>query len=365
MKKLRLLYLPVESVEGDQRARRKIFADMLSEGRLEALEIFSYRIFGREHGWDAMAEKVYEIAKDFGADAIYWHGLWTGHLNEKIMARIRDLPSKPAICNENGDPFGNFWIVPYPKCLLSLIKYTDVCFNSGLGRVAEYLKRRGARHVYLLPHGYDEVSFGEPIKTERDYQNDLVMIANQWTSRRPFASAPGAKERPKLIAALQEEFGDKFALYGKGWDNFQCARGPIDFFKQVEAYNASKVAIGIPQFSDIEYYDSNRPFNTIAMGIPYVSGYSPKFDEILKDGVHCHYFKTPNQAVDKVKWLLSMPEQQRLEMALSAAEYVRKHHTQRSRMEILISALEKVWGFKHEGGEFPRQNLSFLVREKL
>lgn len=362
MKKLRLLYLPVETKEGDQRARRKIFADMLTEGRLEALEIFSYRLFGREHGWDAMAERVYQLAKEFEADAIYWHGVWEGHLNEKIMIQIKNLPSIPVICNENGDPFGNFWVVPYPKSLLTLVKYTDLCFNQGLGRMAEYLRRNGARHVYLLPAAYDDVTFNLPINRQQEKSYDLVMIANKWKFRRPFASAPGTKNRPILIKLLEEEFGERFALYGNGWDNFSSSKGPIDFFKQIDVYNASKVAIGIPQFSDIEYYDSNRPFNTIATGIPYVSGYSPKFDEILKDGVHCHYFRTLNEAVDKVKWLLNMPEQQRLEMALKAADYVRRHHTQRSRMEILISTLEGIWAHKHCNSPFPEEIKTFIAQ---
>jgi hypothetical protein len=361
MKKLRLLYLPVENIEGDQRARRKIFADMLSEGRLEALEIFSYRIFGRQHGWESMIQKIYELARDFEADAIYWHGVWEGNLNEKIMLQIKNLPTKPAICNENGDPFGNFWVVPYPKSLLSLVKHTDVCFNSGLGRVADYLIKHGAKHIHLLPHGYDDVSFNYSINQEDNYQHDLVMIANQWTSKRPFASAPGATTRPKLIKALQEEFGSKFAVYGKGWDIFSSAKGPIDFFKQNEVYNNSKIAIGLPQFSDIDYYDSNRPFNTIATGIPYVSGYSPKFDQILKEGEHCYYFKTPQEAVDKVKWLLSLPEKQRIEMGRKAAEYVRTNHTQRHRMEILMSTLEGIWAHKHLNTDFPKADMSFLA----
>lgn len=143
MKKLRLLYLPIEDVEGGQRARRKIFADMVQEGRLQALEIFSYVIYGRENGWKLMCQKIYELARDFQADAIYWQGVWyDGPLDEDILAKIKSLPSKPAICNENGDPFGNFWVVPYPKSLLSLNKFTDVCFNAGLGRAAEYFKKK-------------------------------------------------------------------------------------------------------------------------------------------------------------------------------------------------------------------------------
>jgi len=362
MKKLRLLFLPFEDVEGDQRARRKIFADMLQEGRLEALEIFPYLIFARKNGWKSMYQKIYELARDFQADAIYWHGIC--HVmptDEKILAQIKDLPSKPAFCNENGDPFGNFWVSPYPKSLLSLVRYTDVCFNAGLGRAAEYLKKHGAKQVYFLPHGYDDVTFGNPISENKDYKNDLVMIANQWKSRRPFASAPGAKSRPQLVKALQEEFGDRFALYGKGWDEFKCSRGPIDFFEQTNAYNSSRVAIGMPQFNDIEYYESNRPFNSIATGVPYVSGYSPKFEQVLKEGEHCHYFKTPQEAVDKVKWLLSLPDQERTDMGRKAAEYVRSHHTQRHRMEILISILEGIWAHKHLKTEFPQPITTFFA----
>lgn len=362
MKKLRLLYLPVEAKEGDQRARRKIFTDMVKEGRLEALEIFSYRIYGRANGGKLMCQKIFELARDFQADAIYWQGVWyVGPLDEEALAQLKNLPSKPAICNENGDPFGNFWVVPYPKSLLSLIKYTDVCFNAGLGRAAGYFKKKGAKYVYLLPHGYDNVSFGDEFPEVAEYKNDVVMIANQWTSRRPFASAPGASTRPALIKALEEEFGDRFALYGKGWDKFSCSRGSIDFFEQTNVYNSSRVAIGLPQFSDIDYYESNRPFNTIATGTPYVSGYSSKFEEILMDRVHCHYFKTPQEAVDKVKWLLSLPGQQRIEMGRKAAEYVRSNHTVRHRMEILITILEGVWAHKHLGAPFPEPITTFFA----
>ncbi|MEI8573504.1 hypothetical protein U737_01490 [Methylomonas sp. LW13] len=363
MKKLRLLYLPIEDKEGDQPARRKIFTDMVEEGRLEALEIFSYVIYGRNNGWKLMCEKIYELARDFQADAIYWQGVWYGGpLDEEMLRKMRDLPAKPAICNENGDPFGNFWVVPYPKSLLMQVKYTDVCFNQGLGRMADYLKAKGAKHVYLLPAAYDHISFNQPISNQQEKENELVMIANRWKSRRPFASAPGAKNRPILIKLLEEEFGSKFALYGRGWEKFSCSRGPIGFFQQIDAYNNSKVAIGIPQFSDIEYYDSNRPFNTIATGIPYVSGYSPKFEHILKDGEHCHYFKTANEAVDKIKWLLSMPDQQRMELGRTAAEYVRKNHTQRHRMEILISTLEGVWAHKHLNAPFPEPITDFFAK---
>lgn len=365
MKPLRLLYLPVEKNEGDQRARRRIFSDMVNSGRLEALEIFSYRIFGYEHGWDAMLEKILKIAKNFEPDAIYWHGIWNGHLNEKIMAQIINLSTKPALCNENGDPFGNFWVARYPKSLLSLIKYTDVCFNSGLGRVANYLKSKGARHVYLLPHGYDDITFSSLLNERKNYSCDLVMIANLWKSRRPFASPPGAKTRTTLIKILQEEFSDRFALYGHGWNNFSCSKGPIDFFKQTEAYNQSKVAIGLPQFNDIEYYESNRPFNAIATGIPYVSGYSLNFDRILKDGEHCHYFKTPQQAVDKIKWLLSLPEQQRIEMGQKAASYIKNNHTIRHRMEILLTTLEKIWEHKHLRKPFPEPITSFFLQKNV
>jgi len=362
MKKLRLLYLPMENVEGEQRARRKIFSDMVESGRLEALEILPYVVYGRKHGSKQMCQKIYELARDFQADAIYWQGIWyDGSLDEKMLARLTELPAKPVFCNENGDAFGNFWVAPYPKSLISLVKYTDVCFNQGLGRMAEHFKSKGAKHIHLLPAAYDHVSFNQPINNQAEKKYDLVMIASLHRPRKPFASMPGAKQRPYLIKAFHEEFGDKFALFGHGWSEFSYARGPVDFFSQVDTYNSARVAIGGPQFSDIDYYDSNRIFNTIATGIPYVSGYSPKFDQILKDGEHCHYYKTIQEAVDKVKWLLSLSEQQRQDMGRKAAEYVRTHHTQLHRMEILVKTLEGIRAHKHENKPFPNQDLSFLA----
>jgi len=362
MKKLRLLYLPVEQQEGEQRARRKILQDMHQENRLEALEIFSYQIYGRKYGWKAMTQKIYETACNFQADAIYWHGLWEGDLDKNYMQQLLNLKTLPTLCHDNGDAFGNFWVNPPPKSLKQLSPYMDVCFSVGMGRQEVMTKNFGAKKVFLLPNAYDEVSFPDQVLLPLAGQKfDLVMIANRWRSRRPFASMPGVKARTDLVNVLNEEFGDRFALYGKGWDGIPCAHGPIDFFKQSQAFQQSKVAIGLPNFFDIDYYESNRPFNTIAAGIPYVSGYSQKFDQILKDGIHCHYFKTPQEAVDKVKWLLSLPEQEIIEMGRYAAEYVRKNHTVRNRVEIVISTLEGIWAHKHANAPFPEPPTSFFA----
>lgn len=361
--KLRLLYLSNETKEGDQRARRKIFSDMLMTGRLEALEVYPYRVVGQADGWMKMMLKLLQVATEFLPTGIYWQGMTVGDIDDGIMEKLKALRSRPVLCNENGDVFGNFWVRPHPKVLPKLCRHMDVTFNSGLGREARYLKREGAQRVYLMPHGYDDVSFGDPFPEDYHPEFDVVMIANATRPRKPFASMPGIKARDSLVKALDHVFGSRLALYGQGWGSLRCARGPVSFFKQHEAYRNARVGVGLPNFFDIDYYESNRPFNAVGTGIPYVSGYSSRFDRILADGVHCFYFRTVDEAVDIVRRVVSLPEEERLAFGKVAADYVRSRHTVRQRMEIIVTTLERAREAARTGASFPEPLYDFFVDE--
>lgn len=171
---------------------------------------------------------------------------------------------------------------------------------------------------------------------------DVVMIANNVRTRRPFASMPGQKERVALVKQLSKTFGKRFALFGKGWDGLDCAQGPIDFFKQAEVYHNARVGIGCANFLDIDYYDSNRLYIAIATGTPYVSRYVPKIDKLLEDGEHCFFYKSNDEAIQTVKKIVDMDDSKRVAMGLRAAEYVRTNHSVDSRMEQLLSVVENL-----------------------
>lgn len=337
---LRLLYLAYEHKPGDQRGRTSNFQAMLSRGHLAALEVFSYRIIAREQGWKAMWAQLLELARRFEPTAIYVQHLVNGEIDEQAVATLKRLPSRPIICSETGDAFGSFWVKPFSKTLLRFGQLSDVTFLSGLGRQKEYLNKRGVPNVYLLPHGFDEQSFGKPFPNDYAPQYDVVMIVNRIRSRKPFGEMPGQRERKDLMRRLTAEFGDRFALYGNGWEEYAAAKGPVDFFVQEQVYRNSKVGIGGPNFLDIDYYESNRPFNAIGSGIPYVSRYSPGMERMLRDGLHCHYYYNNKQAVELVRKLVLQGDADRLVFGAAAADFVREHHSVERRMYTLIHTLE-------------------------
>jgi len=358
---LRLLYLPHEYRPGDQRGRIGNFQSMLARGHLASLEVFSYRIIARECGWKAMWMHLLEAASRFGPTAIYWQHMVNGEIDEVALASLKKLPSRPVICSETGDAFGRFWVKPFSKTLLRFGQLSDVTFLSGLGRQKEYLNKRGVPNVYLLPHGFDELSFGKPFPVDYSPKYDVVMIVNRIRSRKPFGEMPGQRERRDLIRRLTAEFGDGFALYGNGWDDYSAAKGPVDFFQQEEAYRNSKVGIGGPNFLDIDYYESNRPFNAIGSGIPYVSRYSPGMERMLQDGVHCYYYHDNRQAVELVRKLVMQSNADRLTFGAVAADFVREHHSVERRMYTLIHTLENSRAAILAGKLMPPQMEDFFL----
>lgn len=359
--KTRLLFFSYEKEPGDQHARRTIFQRMLQAGRIESLEIVPWIRSQRDHGPRKMLEQLLETARSYEPTAIYWQGPGSGSLDEGLLERFQQLPSNPAICNDSGDAFGNFWIRPYPAAYLQISRMVDISYSCGLGRAERRLKKAGVRHVHLLPNSYDDIRFNSPLDRELNTNFDIVMIANLTRSRKPMGSFPGAKLRARLARALSRRYGKRFALYGSGWPEYESARGPLPPARQEAAYQSAKIAIGAPNFLDIEYYDSNRLLNAIGSGTPYVSGYSPKLDELFTDGKHCHFFRTVDESIKIIDKLLELPDGERRAMGTLAAKHVREIHSTSARMEQVVDTLEKVWAAKHLDAPFPQKDLRFLA----
>jgi spore maturation protein CgeB len=308
-----------------------------------------------------MLEELLETARSYQPTAIYWQGPGSGALDESLLEKFQQLPSKPAICNDSGDAFGNFWIRPYPAAYLQISRMVDISYSCGLGRAERRLRKAGVRHIHLLPNSYDDIRFGTPLDQRVDAEFDIVMIANLTLSRKPMGSFPGARLRARLARALSKRYGKRFALYGSGWPEYESALGPLPPEKQETAYQSARIAIGAPNFLDIDYYDSNRLLNAIGSGTPYVSRYSPKLEELFTDGKHCHFFRTVDESIKTIDRLLELPDSERQTMGTLAARHIRETHSTTARMEQVLDTLDKVWASKHLGAPFPQKDLRFMA----
>jgi hypothetical protein len=100
------------------------------------------------------------------------------------------------------------------------------------------------------------------------------------------------------------------------------------------AYSACKVI-----FNQIRYEEINiRFFEALAMGAQVVS-YSPALHLFATEGEHYLTYKTPEEAVEKVGYLLKN-EAKRKRMAKSAREHVIKYHTYRHRAKEMLDFLQ-------------------------
>src|SRR3972149_9593989 len=223
MTKLRLLYLPLEYNVGDQSGPRSAFEELLSHGRLECYIAFPYVCEARQLGsWEAMLDRLYVAAVEFQPNAIYWHLQTAGIVPTDFIRKVKNLSSKPVICQSTGD---SYW--KPPKSIVQLGREIDITFLSGTG-MADAFRKAGCKDVRLLPEPLDPTRFIKPWMPTNEREFDVVMIANRIWSRNPFRIMDGQKERVKIIRAFEKRFGKKFGLFGQGWEKIsRCVQGPI------------------------------------------------------------------------------------------------------------------------------------------
>jgi hypothetical protein len=171
-----------------------------------------------------------------------------------------------------------------------------------------------------------------------------------------------ARRRERLVRKLGDRFGASFALFGHGWDGIASNyQGPIPFARQHEACQRAEIVVGGVPFSPARYYASNRPFNQIASGVPFVDLAVEGVEKILRDGVHWHLAGSIDELVDLCDDLLARPAAERAELGREAAKHVLTHHTDDARWRSLVATLTNVRTALVAGAPPPPPDLRFFL----
>ena len=97
----------------------------------------------------------------------------------------------------------------------------------------------------------------------KKYYGDIVFLANEYTNSR--LEFPLSKFRKNAAFALKEEFGNKFQVYGNGWDKYGIYNKTLSPTEEVQAYRAAKIALNISHFN-YKKYSSDRLFRIMFSG---------------------------------------------------------------------------------------------------
>jgi len=204
----------------------------------------------------------------------------------------------------------------------AVVKESDIVFLVGLGKNAELFSKYGAKHIRYSPSCVDTIRFGNDWNPNTEREFDIVMIANRVASRFPLLNLvrwgrmPGSFERERLVRTLGEVFGDRFAVFGRGWDRFTGNRGPIPFNDQEKTMRKAWLTVAWSHFHTIPYFFPNRLPISLASGIAHLTNYQEGYENLFRNGKHLVWGRSVEGIVDAARFLLSKGPSQLIELGL-------------------------------------------------
>lgn len=340
---MRLLFLMQGLTVEDHPGYGDALRRLLAEGVLTDCVVFPYHGVAEKVGWDGVWREMLSTARDMAADAVflqYFHGPIPDPAD--FIAALRDLPSRPVIAVSSGDPFGRLIDRP-PKSFRSAARHADVTFVTETGGLARDLARSGAR-VALMPNGYCQARFDRPFDAAAERpEYDVAFIGNLHRIRNPASRLfRTARKRRQQAMALQQRYGQGFALFGSGWDGWPSARGPISYDQQHAVCRKARVVVGPFPNGGMDYYMSDRSVITIRSGVPFIDAWVPRVDRIFATGRHWFLYRDCREMLALCDRVLAWNDDERQAFGRRAAEEIAAGHSQYHRMREMVAILREL-----------------------
>jgi hypothetical protein len=339
---VKLFYLINEPVLNYQAGYRKTIQKLIGEGDLS--DCFFYSFYVKKNEFDLRRDLVIkDLTKEiieFKPDAILFAHTGDFSFDDIFFREIeRGLGYKPVYALDERDVYGKL-VKKLPLELLKLSSKCDVTFLvcSGGWMFQKFEKYNRGRSVYL-PHVCDDIHFGKGISNGTTRKYDVIMIGNLAKSRVPFKSMPGVRQRIKVAEALYKRHGNRFAMFGSGWDKYPFVAGQVPFFEQEQVLHSSHLSVGVDHFLSYEQYFSDRLPIALVSGVPHLSWKTPKLNLLFTEGEHICFFQSIDELLKKADAILSASPDLNSKMTSQAISLVKSRYTETIRMKKLIGYL--------------------------
>jgi hypothetical protein len=283
------------------------------------------------------------------------------------IEQIRTLSHRPIVALTNGDAFFNGVFRPsFPKMFLQAAQAVDLVFSTSMGVTADYLIKHSSAPIALLPHGVCQARFQPPsicaLVDKPEFS--VTFIGSNNRPRNPLKSYHWfARQRERMIRLFSAHFGRRFAVFGHGWEGFDSWQGPVPFAQQQAACRRSELVIGGIPFSKARYYASDRAFNQIASGVPFLDLAVDGIDRLLRQGEHWHLAGSVQELLDRCDELLCTDRTERQEFGRQAAQFAFREHSVEARCRSLIATLRAARSALHRNSRPAAPDLRFLLPE--
>lgn len=242
--------------------------------------------------------------------------------HEKIFSHelAQYMSSKGAkIINFTGDKRATV-----PQWMIDLAPYIYLTTFSNMDDV-NYMRSIGFKSDYL-EIGYNPLIY-TPDGPKAANVPDIVFMGNNYGA----GCFPMSAFRIELVNFLRSEYGERFGVYGVGWDN---ANGNANGSQPDEAalYRAAKIAINCSHFDSLNY-NSDRLLRILGSGVCCISYNHKGMFETY--GFNVGYFKDFAELKNEIDFYLSNYED-RNKIAISANNFVKNNFTFKHQVENII-----------------------------
>lgn len=261
-------------------------------------------------GHHNLEDEIIHQTYDFKPDIVFCQIQRDGVLSPYSVKYLRSIGAW--VCNWTGDvrvPVPEWYFKTGVDCtLFSNMHDVRVFRQSGLP--SEYLQI-----------GFDPTIFcpGE----EKNPCEEIIFFGTNYGNMFPLS-----EPRRKMVYALREEFGDRFGVYGGGWENANGnLTGGTNDHQREECKHLRSAKIGI-NFSHFAYerYSSDRIHRIMGSGLFCLSHWYPYVEQDYAIGKHLDIFHSLNECIDRCKFYLDMDEQREY-IAEQGMKWVHNRHT--------------------------------------
>lgn len=307
---IKLLYIANENMIGDQVGARQAFEIMKREDILQDYRVVSFIFLQKECSSKSQIElELLKAFKEIMPDIVLIEHLGKFNLSNKLLKEFKNIKENIVISYREGDIYKGI-VKPISSQIKNIASETDITFLSGDGSYINLFKKIGFNNIKYAPNCVDTIRFGH-IKENRNIEFDMIFIGNNIGKRYKVFEMEGNDIRKKYLKLLSETYGNRFCLYGEGWDMIKGSKGRLHFDLQNEAIQLSKMVIGIDHYPSVSKYFSNRLPIAMISGVPYVCYKSKDLDKLFKDRKEIFFFDSEKTLIETVEEVLALSDEER------------------------------------------------------
>lgn len=269
-------------------------------------------------GHPNLNDQIVRDCEEFEPDIIFIQIQTPGILNISTVKRIRHLCKK--IVNFTGDVRS-----PLPEWYIELGREIDLTLFVSMEDV-ETARSKGIKADWLQL-GFDDQIYNCEVSAKSSAE--IIFTANNYDH---FLLS---KNRLEVANALQEEFKERFQLYGSGW-KIPAINSNNSMEDQAAIYRGCKIAINYSNFNQ-SMYTSDRMLRIMGSGAFCLSHEFKDYEKVYTDKENIVVFKSIQDMIEKCYYYLEN-EKERNRIALKGYYLTHKLYT----WDLMINNLIKL-----------------------